>query len=49
MGSTLSVQRYEMKMTSNEKQPPMEDDLKILKVEYLKTYWSDRPQILNLI
>ena len=26
----------------------MEDDLKILKVEYLSNYWSDLPQILNL-
>ena len=26
----------------------MEDDLKILKVEYLNNHWSDFPQILNL-
>jgi hypothetical protein len=26
----------------------MEEDLKILKVEYLSNHWSDRPQILNL-
>ena len=26
----------------------MEDDLKILKVEYLSHNWSDFPQILNL-
>ena len=26
----------------------MEDDLKILKVEYLSNHWSDFPQILNL-
>ena len=26
----------------------MEDDFKILKVEYLSNYWSDFPQILNL-
>jgi hypothetical protein len=26
----------------------MEDDLKILKVEYLINHWSDLPQILNL-
>ena len=25
----------------------MEDDLKILKVEYLRNKWSDLPQILN--
>ena len=26
----------------------MEEDLKILKVEYLSNHWSDFPQILNL-
>jgi hypothetical protein len=26
----------------------MEDDLKILKVEYLSNHWSDLPQIWNL-
>ena len=26
----------------------MEDDLKILKVEYLRNHWSDLPKILNL-
>ena len=26
----------------------MEDDLKILKVEYLSNNWSDLPKILNL-
>ena len=26
----------------------MEDDLKIIKVEYLSNHWSDLPQILNL-
>ena len=25
----------------------MEDDLKILKVEYVSNHWSDFPQILN--
>ena len=25
----------------------MEDDIKILKVEYLNKHWSDLPQILN--
>jgi hypothetical protein len=29
-------------------QPPMEDDLKILKVEYLRNHWLDLPQISNL-
>ena len=27
----------------------MEDNLEILKVEYLSNQWSDLPQILNLI
>ncbi len=27
----------------------MEDDLKILKLEYINNHWSDFPQILNLI
>ena len=30
------------------RRPPMEDDLKILKVEYLSNHSSDPPQILNL-
>ena len=30
------------------RQPPMEDDLKRLKVEYLSNHWSDLPQVLNL-
>ena len=30
------------------RRPPIEDDLKILKVEYLSNHWSDLPQILNL-
>jgi hypothetical protein len=29
-------------------QPPIEDDLKILKVEYISDYELDLPQILNL-
>ena len=32
----------EMKATS------MEDDIKILKLEYLRNHWPDFPQILNL-
>ena len=35
-------------MTSNERRPKMEDDLKIRKVEYLSNDWSYFPQILNL-
>ena len=30
------------------RQPPMEDNLKIFKVEYLSNQWSDLPQIWNL-
>ena len=30
------------------RQPPMEEDLKTLKVEYLSNQWLDIPQILNL-
>ena len=38
-----------MKMTSNRGGPSMEDNLKILKVEYLSNYLLDLPQLLNLI
>ena len=31
-----------------QRRPPMEDDLKILKVEYLRNHWSDLSQIWNL-
>ena len=31
-----------------QRRPTIEDDLKILKVEYLSNHWSDWPQILNL-
>ena len=48
MGSNQSVHRYEMKIISNGTQPPMEDDLNILKVEYLSNHWSNLTQILNL-
>ena len=33
---------------SKGRQSSMEEDLKILKVEYLNTHWPDFPQILNL-
>ena len=36
------------KMTSNGRWPPMEDDLKILKVEYLSNRLLDHNQILQL-
>ena len=35
-------------MTSNRRRLSMEDDLKILKVEYLSNHWPDLSQILNL-
>jgi hypothetical protein len=31
------------------KTTPMEDDLKILNVEYLRNHWSDLIQILNFV
>ena len=37
-----------MKTTSNGRRPPMEDDLKLLKVEYLSNRLLDHAQILNL-
>ena len=47
--TTLSiVQILYMKMTSNGRWPPMEDDLNILKVEYLTNRLLDHTQILNL-
>ena len=36
------------KMTANGRQPPMEDYLKILNVEYLTRHISDHTQILDL-
>ena len=37
-----------MKTASNGRQPPMEDDLKLFKVEYLSNRLMDHAQILNL-
>jgi hypothetical protein len=48
LGSNQSAQMYQMKTTSNGRWPPMEDDLKIWKVEYLNNHWLDLTQILNL-
>ena len=31
------------------RQHPIEDNLKMLKVDYLSNYWSDLPQILNYV
>ena len=36
------------KMTSNGRWPPMEDDLKILKVKYFRNHFLDHTQISNL-
>jgi hypothetical protein len=38
----------QMKTTSIRRQPQMEDDLKILNMEYLSNHWSDLLQIFNL-
>ena len=40
--------KVSMKTTFNGRQPLMEDDLKIWKVEYLSIHWSDLPQISNI-
>ena len=37
-----------METTSDGRRPPMEDDLKILKEEYLSNYILEPTQILNL-
>jgi hypothetical protein len=37
-----------MKTASNGRQPPMEDDLKLFKLEYLSNRLMDHAQILNL-
>ncbi len=47
-GLNQRIKRCQMKMTSNGRRPKMEDDLKILKVEYLSNHWSDRTHIRNL-
>ena len=47
-GTESKLKMLEMKTTSNGRRPPMEDDLKILKVEYLTNHRSDLPQISNL-
>ena len=36
-----------MKATFNGRRPPMEDDIKILKVEYLSNHSSDLPQFFE--
>jgi hypothetical protein len=37
-----------MKTTFNGRRPPIDDDLKILKVQYLSSHLLDHTQILNL-
>ena len=45
---SVGVGKDKLTKTKSCRQPPMEDDLKILKVEYLSNHWSDFSQILNL-
>ena len=35
------------KMTTNGRRPPMENNLKIFKIEYFRNHWLDLPRILN--
>ena len=43
------AQEAKPKAKNNElKLSPVEDDLKILKIDYLSNHWSDLPQILSL-
>ena len=46
--NTQNEDDLQRKTTSNGRRPPMEDDLKILKLEYISNHWSDFPQTLNL-
>ena len=39
---------HKIKMTNHGRRPILEDNLKILIVEYLSNQWSDHLQILNL-
>ena len=48
IGLNQRVQRCQMKITSIGRQPNVEDDLKIWKVEYVSNHWSDLTQIWNL-
>ena len=53
IGSSSNIKHKLMGPNQNQKclkwrQPQMEDDHKIIKVEYLSNHWSDLPQILNL-
>ena len=40
--------KLELKKWLKWRRPPIEEDLKILKVEYLSNHWTDLPQIFNL-
>ena len=44
----LNEDDLQWKTTSNGKRPPMEDNLKISKVEYLRNWVLDHTQILDL-
>ena len=46
--NSLTEENLQWKTNSKGKQPPMEDDLKILKVKYLSNRLLDHSQILNL-
>ena len=48
IGSSLNFKLKQRGTNQNNKFPPMEDDLKQLKVEYLSNHWSDLHQISNL-
>ena len=39
---------HSWKRTTNGRQPPPEEDIKIFKVKYLSNHWSDFPLILYL-
>jgi ribosomal protein L20A (L18A) len=45
MGSNQSVQRYEMKITSNGRRPPMEDDLQSKMTQNKKSIISQQPLV----
>ena len=47
-GTKSKLKMLEMKTTSDGRRPSIEDNLKILNVEYLSNHWSDLSQISNL-
>ena len=44
-----SGDQTKIKHSSNGRRPPMEDNLRILKVEYISNHWSDLPEISNFM